>query len=279
MKSEEQRLLEDITILVSKHIVRQRELVDVRLNSLGDAARGNKTFLDEHTSAMEGVTKDAKRKWEMFAEQAENDSKVGSSFSSAKHCRMETIMQECACTVDSAAQQWKKSHAAVNDLCTKQVAEVEALVRSAIEDNEQHVTEVASSCALAEEQASNSSKDILQDIDNLLDEARNSTSRVVSTVEAHSLEIQHLQENHSGQAVGVNEHADKALQSSYRDYEPTGETPVRSEPDVPSKGAIESLRAMPIESLMDEFRENHPYESTKEPKPSLIPRSPLATLN
>jgi kinesin family protein 11 len=36
---------------------------------------------------------------------------------------------------------------------------------------------------------------------------------------------------------------------------------------------------MPIESLMDEFRENHPYESNKEPKPSLIPRSPLATIN
>jgi kinesin family protein 11 len=54
---------------------------------------------------------------------------------------------------------------------------------------------------------------------------------------------------------------------------------MRSEPEVPSKGAIESLRAMPIESLMDEFRENHPYESNKEPKPSLIPRSPLATIN
>jgi len=278
-KSEEQRLLADITSLVSKHIVRQRELVDVRLNSLGDAARGNKTFLDEHTSAMEGVTKDAKRKWEMFAEQAENDSKVGSSFSSAKHCRMETIMQECACTVDSAAQQWKKSHAAVNDLCTKQVAEVEALVRGAIENNKQHEVDVASSRALAEEQASDSSKEILQDIDNLLDQARNSSSRVVSTVEEHLVEIEHLQENHSVQAAGVNSHAEKTFQSRYRDYEPTGETPMRSEPEVPSKGAIESLRAMPIESLMDEFRENHPYESSKEPKPSLIPRSPLATIN
>ncbi|KAM0877192.1 hypothetical protein ACQ4PT_035653 [Festuca glaucescens] len=278
-KSEEQRLLADITSLVSKHIVRQRELVDVRLNSLGDAARGNKTFLDEHTSAMEGVTKDAKRKWEMFAEQAENDCKVGSSFSSAKHCRMETIMQECACTVDSAAQQWKKSHAAVNDLCTKQVAEVEALVRGAIENNKQHEEEIASSRSLAEEQASNSSKEILQDIDNLLDQARDSSSRVVSTVEAHLVEIEHLQENHSGQAAGVNSHAEKAFQSSYRDYEPTGETPMRSEPEVPSKGAIELLRAMPIESLMNEFRENHPYESNKEPKPSLIPRSPLATIN
>ena len=64
-----------------------------------------------------------------------------------------------------------------------------------------------------------------------------------------------------------------------QDYEPTGETPVRSEPNVPSKGTIESLRAMPMETLVNEFRENHPYESSKEPKPSLIPRSPLATLN
>ena len=64
-----------------------------------------------------------------------------------------------------------------------------------------------------------------------------------------------------------------------QDYQPTGETPVKSEPDVPSKGAIESLRAMPMDALMNEFRENHPYASSKEPKPSLIPRSPLATLN
>lgn len=68
--------------------------VGVRLNSLGDAAIGNKAFLDEHTSAMECVTKDAKRKWEIFAEQAENDCKVGSSSSAAKHCRMETMLQE-----------------------------------------------------------------------------------------------------------------------------------------------------------------------------------------
>jgi kinesin family member 11 len=68
--------------------------VDVRLNSLGDAARGSKAFLDEHTSTMDCVTKDAKRKWETFAEQAENDCKVGSSFSAAKHCRMETMVQE-----------------------------------------------------------------------------------------------------------------------------------------------------------------------------------------
>uniref|UniRef100_A0A0E0QMC2 Kinesin-like protein n=1 Tax=Oryza rufipogon TaxID=4529 RepID=A0A0E0QMC2_ORYRU len=244
-KSEEQKLLADITSLVSKHVTRQRELVGGRLNSLGDAARGNKAFLDEHTSAMEVVTKDAKRKWEMFAEQAENDCKVGSNFSAAKHCRMETILQE-----------W-----------------------SAIETNEQHEAEIASSRATAEEHASNSSKDLLQDVDNMLQEARNSSSRVVSTVEAHLGESQHLQESHSSHTAGINTHADNAFQSSYKDYEPTGETPVRSEPEVPSKDAIESLRAMPMESLMDEFRENHPYEPSKDRRPSLIPRSPLATIN
>ncbi|AQK51620.1 kinesin-related protein8 [Zea mays] len=164
-KSVEQKLLAEISSLVSKHITRQRELVGVRLSSLGDAARGNKAFLDEHTSAMEFVTKDAKRKWETFAEQAENDCKAGSSFSAAKHSRMETMLQECACTVDSAVQQWKKSHAAVNDLSRKQVAEVEALVRTAIENNEQHELEVASSRAVAEEDASNNSKDIAQGVE------------------------------------------------------------------------------------------------------------------
>ncbi|KAG2585740.1 hypothetical protein PVAP13_6KG409000 [Panicum virgatum] len=145
--------------------------------------------------------------------------------------------------------------------------------------NNTHEMEIASSRAVAEEHAANSSKDITQGIDNLLEELRKSSSRVMSTVEAHSAELQQLQENHSSQAAGINTHADKAFQSSYKDYEPTGETPVRSEPNVPSKGTIESLRAMPMETLVNEFRENHPYESSKEPKPSLIPRSPLATLN
>jgi len=38
---------------------------------------------------------------------------------------------------------------------------------------------------------------------------------------------------------------------------------------------------MPVENLLDEFRENNTYESfeVKELKPSLIPRSPLVQLN
>lgn len=66
-----------------------------------------------------------------------------------------------------------------------------------------------------------------------------------------------------------------------QDYEPTGSTPIRSEPDVPSKETIEALRALPMESLLEEFQENNSFESFqgKEVKPSLIPRSPLSQIN
>lgn len=68
-----------------------------------------------------------------------------------------------------------------------------------------------------------------------------------------------------------------------QDYEPSGTTPIRNEPEVPSKGTIESLRTLPMEALLEEFRENNSYESSspdvKELKPSLIPRSPLIQLN
>ena len=107
--------------------------------------------------------------------------------------------------------------------------------------------EVASSRDVAEEDASNSSKNIAQGIEStflaldlfvlvisthsslsdlgvlihhfasdLLEEARNSSSRVVSTVEAHFAELQKLQESHSSQAAGINMHADKAFQNSYK---------------------------------------------------------------
>jgi len=66
-----------------------------------------------------------------------------------------------------------------------------------------------------------------------------------------------------------------------QDYDPTGTTPIRCESEVPSKASIESLCTMPMDALIEEFRENHPCDSVdeKESRPSLIPRSPLAELN
>lgn len=67
----------------------------------------------------------------------------------------------------------------------------------------------------------------------------------------------------------------------FQDYEPCGTTPTKCELEVPSKGTIESLQSLPMETLIQEFRENNSYESLdiKELKPSQIPRSPLSQVN
>ncbi|KAM0946199.1 putative plus-end-directed kinesin ATPase [Dioscorea sansibarensis] len=277
-KREAENLLANIKNLVSEHMHRQKELVGVRLNSLRDAAVENKGFLDGYISSMEGVTTDAKRKWEEFSIKAENDSKDGSDFSAAKHCRMEQQLQQCVNAVDAASEQWKKSHAAVSELSSKHTQEMEALVRSAIEINEQHDAEVSSARAAVEEDVMKSNKELLGHFESVLDHERECKSEVMAAVEAHSGTLRQLHEAHNDQAEVIQRNAHDTFQERYMDYEPSGETPIRSEPEMPSKAAIESLRAMPIDSLMEEFRENNPYESGKE-KASLIPRSPLIQLN
>lgn len=121
-KSDTEKLIADVTSLVSSHMRRQKELVcpcfllfcysvllsinmaeerlmvkiqvDARLIDFRENAVSSKIFLDGHVSSVEGITTDAKRKWQAFAMQAENDAKDGADHSSAKHCRMELLLQE-----------------------------------------------------------------------------------------------------------------------------------------------------------------------------------------
>lgn len=68
--------------------------MDARLISLKETVVGNKKFLDGHVSSMEGITTDAKRKWQELSLQADNDAKDSADFSAAKHCRMELLLQQ-----------------------------------------------------------------------------------------------------------------------------------------------------------------------------------------
>lgn len=65
-----------------------------RLVEFREGAAANKTFLDGHVTSMKGITTDAKRKWQAFSIQAENDAKDGADNVSAKHCRMELLLQQ-----------------------------------------------------------------------------------------------------------------------------------------------------------------------------------------
>ncbi|CAK9169822.1 unnamed protein product [Ilex paraguariensis] len=280
-KSDAEKLIADMTTLVFNHIHRQKELVDARLVGLRETVIGNKTFLDGHVSSMEGITTDAKRKWQEFSMQTQNDAKDSADFSAAKHCRMELLLQKCVSTAEMASKRLQKTHESIKEIGSQHVATMISLVRNASDSNEEQDTEISNTRAVAEEDVVKNSDDIIQYFGDMLEQDRGSISGILSVVKAHTNTLEVLREDHSAQSASIEQKALDIFQHKYMDYEPIGTTPTRSEPDIPCKATIESLRAMPMEALLEEFRENHSYESSevKEPKPSLIPRSPFSQIN
>ncbi|CAH9063690.1 unnamed protein product [Cuscuta europaea] len=280
-KADTEKLIADMNSLVSNHMLRQRELVDERLLSLKDSVGVNKSVLDEHVCSIEGINADAKRKWNDFFTQAGNHTKDNTDFSAAKHCRMESLMQECVSNAGTALEVYQTTHESVNAMSNQHVSTVHSLVRNVCDGNDNHVTEFDSTRVAAEEDVKLNSENIIQLFDGLSEQEKSSISSILSTSSAHSQILDELQKGYSTQCTSIGKKACETFQQKYMDYEPTGNTPVRSESDVPSKGNIESLRAMPMEVLLEEFRENHSYDSfkMKEPKQSLIPRLPFSHIN
>ncbi|KAH7671364.1 Plus-end-directed kinesin ATPase protein [Dioscorea alata] len=279
-RSEAEKLLGDISSLLSNHMHRQKDLVDEKLNGLKRAALEDKTFLDGHTSSIEGVVVNGKRKWETFFSEAQNASKEGCDFSSAKHCQMEDRLQACVLNVDAASQHCKKMCGSINETSVKHVTEMKALVRSISENNEQNDAEVTSARNAAEKDVTKKCDDVFNHFDLISKHELEAASETMAAIKTHSQTLQQLENDHNIVATEIIHSAENTFEHTYKDYEPTGETPTRSdEPVIPSKATIESLRAIPMDKLLEEFRENHPYETIKQPKTSLIPRSPLAQLN
>ncbi|CAH9082652.1 unnamed protein product [Cuscuta epithymum] len=280
-KADTEKLIADMNSLVSNHMLRQRELVDERLLSLKDSVGVNKSVLDEHVCSIEGINADAKRKWNDFFTQAGNHTKDNTDFSAAKHCRMESLMQECVSNAGTALEVYQTTHESVNAMSNQHVSTVHSLVRNVCDGNDNHVTEFDSTRVAAEEDVKLNSENIIQLFEGLSEQEKSSISSILSTSTAHSQILDELQKGYSTQCTSIEKKTCETFQQKYMDYEPTGNTPVRSESDVPSKGNIESLRAMPMEVLLEEFRENHSYDSfkMKEPKQSLIPRLPFSHIN
>ncbi|EOY08297.1 hypothetical protein QUC31_010914 [Theobroma cacao] len=280
-KSDAEKLIADMTNLVYSHVRRQKELVDERLVNIRESVVASKTFLDGHVSSMECITTDAKRKWQEFAMQAENEAKDSADYSAAKHCRMEALLQQCVSTAESAFKHCKHTQESVNEMGSKHVSDITSLIRNASDANEQHDAEVDSTRVAAEQDGLKNIEDTIYYIDSVSEQEQGITSGILDTVKAHGKSLETFQDDHSSQATSIRQRAEETFQQRYLDYEASGTTPTRSEQDVLSKGSIESLRAMPMEALVEEFRENNSYESfePKELKASLIPRSPLSQIN
>ncbi|KAL5721227.1 Kinesin-like protein KIN-5C [Ranunculus cassubicifolius] len=280
-QSESEKLMAGVTSLFSSYFRRQNELVNAKLVSFKDTINENKAVMDEHTTSMGGITSDAKRKWQELSSQAENDARDGADFSAAKHCRMELFLQKCVSTVETASEHWKRTHESVNDMSNEQASAIGLLIRNVSEGNEQHDMDIVSTRTAAEEDVAKSSQDVLHHFENVSEHEREAVCGIINIVEAQTKSLHKMQDDHSGCATEIDQHAQSTFGDRYMDYEPSGSTPTKCEIDVPSTGIIESLRAMPLDSLIEEFQENNPYESSnvKEVKPSLIPRSPLLQLN
>ncbi|CAN1772180.1 Kinesin-like protein KIN-5C [Linum perenne] len=280
-KSDAEKLVADISNLVSHHILRQKELVNSRLDGFREAAVESKTFLDGQVSSLETMTTEAKRKWQEYCVQAESDAKEGADYSAAKHCRMEILLQQSVSNAETAFQHSKKTRESVNKMCSKHVSSTALLVRDACDANEQHDAEIDSARTAAEQDVATNNEDILQHIDGMSAQEQETVSGVLTIVESHTKAIETFCEEHSSQAAVMDNKSQETFLQRFMDYEPTGTTPVREEPEVPSKGTIESLKAMPMEALVEEFRENNSYDTfmVKEQKPSLIPRPPFVQIN
>ncbi|KNA19863.1 hypothetical protein SOVF_057510 [Spinacia oleracea] len=280
-KSDAEKLLADVTNLVTSHIRRQKEMVDARLIDLRETAIANKFYLDEHISSVEGFTTDTKRKWQTFSMQAESNAIDNADFSAAQHCSMELLLQKSVSTAETASKHMKTTHESVNDRCGNQASTMISLVRNMLESHGHHDSEIDSARAAAGQDAVKCSEDIVHDLDRLSERQEGEVSEICSTVKNQAENLENFREDHSGQVSHIENEAQGTFQQRYMDYEPTGTTPVRCETDVPSKGTIEALCTMPMDTLLEEFRENHPYESAddKEVKPSCIPRSPLVERN
>nr|GMC88911.1 kinesin-like protein KIN-5C [Ipomoea batatas] len=281
-KSDTEKLIADMNSLVSNHMRRQRELVDARLLGLKETVTENKTFLDERVCSMEGINSDTKRKWQDFFVQAGDYTKDSADFSAAKHCRMEKLMQECVSNAETALKLWQTTRESINDMGSQHISTMDSLVSNIGDANNHHAMDFDSTRDAAEEDVKGSSDSIIQLVDGLSEQEKGCISNILSTASAQSETLDELQKDHSMQSTSIQQKACETFQQKYMEYEPTGNTPIRSEPDVPSNGNIESLRAMPMEVLMEEFRENHSFDDSfkgKEQKPSLIPRSPFSHIN
>ncbi|XP_073272504.1 kinesin-like protein KIN-5C isoform X2 [Primulina huaijiensis] len=279
-RSVTEKLITDVTTLVSDCMRRQKETVDARLCDLKETVIGNKMFLEGHVSTMDGITTDLKRKWQDSFTQAETNFNDNADFSAAKHCSMELVLQKCFDNADTALKRWQKTQESLCDMGSQHALVMKGNVRNICEGNERHNDEIEAARMNVEEDIKTNSEDIIQYFDGLSEQERTSVSEILTTSESHSNTLENLKKDHSQQSAYIEQHAVDTFWQKYMDYEPTGTTPIRSEPNTPQNGTIESLRAMPMEVLQEEFRKNYTFEcQVKEIKTSLIPRAPLSQIN
>ncbi|KAL0426556.1 UNVERIFIED_CONTAM: Kinesin-like protein KIN-5C [Sesamum latifolium] len=203
-RSEAEKLIADMTSLVSDCMRRHKEMVDARLGDIKDSAVGNKMFLDGHVSMMDGITMDLKRKWQDCFLQSESIFKDNADFSAAKHCRMELLLQKCVNSTDTALKRWEKTQESALSNCVVHVDTEDEMstsicchVMNMYHINEQHDAEIEAARIMVEDDIKKSTEDIIQQFDGLSEQEKVSVSGILTTSRTHSEALENLCRDHS----------------------------------------------------------------------------------
>lgn len=260
-RKEEQQLINDISNLVANAMVRKADMVNTRLSSLREKAIQDRESMQQGISSIDAATSDAKRKWETFAKQADNDANESAALSAAKHCRMELLLQQCVNITSNASQHWKTTKKSGEDHSRKYVTAMESLVRDSVEANDKHDAEIDHSRVTAEVDIEKNNESILLHVDSSVEHEHKVASEILSTVEAHSHTLKKLQSDHLNRVTHIEEQAERSFRNEYMEDQPTSTTPSRKNIEIPSRDLIENMRAPPFEALVEEFRENSPHDA------------------
>ncbi|ERN10743.1 kinesin-like protein KIN-5C [Amborella trichopoda] len=257
---EEAKLVEDITSLITTAMSRKKELVNAGLLGLKEAVLEDEVLTQKHVSTIEGATCDAKRKWEEISEKGEHDSKDNADFSAAKHCRMEVFLQKSVNIGEAASKHGTKTYESVKELGRRHFTARDSIVRNAMECNEQHTAEVDQECAMAEKDISKHTDTLVQHIESLTEYEHRINGEIFSALAEQSSALEKLRDDHTASVSEIEQHTECCFQEKYMDYEPTSKTPGKKDVNLPTREAIEGMKTMPFELLVEEFRENHPYD-------------------
>ncbi|EPS73213.1 hypothetical protein M569_01542 [Genlisea aurea] len=260
-RSEAQKLITEMTSLVFECMRRQKEMVDERLGDIKDIATGNKKNLDGHASRIGGIATDLKRKWEDYYLRTGASLHDNAELCAAKHCRLESLVDKCVSNSEVAFEGWRRMQDTLIDMGNRHTSSFGSNVRIICENNEKHYSEIEAARLVAEDDIKSKSEVIVCSFDRLSGEGNKCISDILTSSKSHGETLVSLERNHSQQSACIQQHAVDALCNKYTEYDPTGTTPVRCDPEIPTKGTIESLRAMPTEALKEEFRENNAFEN------------------
>ncbi|XP_022038106.1 kinesin-like protein KIN-5C [Helianthus annuus] len=139
--------------------------LDARLATIRETAAGGKKVLEQHVSSVDRITSNAKRKWQDFYMQAENDAKENAVFAAAKHCRFESVLQKTVDATVSALNHSKTTHDSVIEMGKQHLTAVDTLIRSALDSNDRHDHEFNSLRVTTKDDVLKTSEDISKHTD------------------------------------------------------------------------------------------------------------------